>query len=407
MFRAIFNSYREAFGGLPRPLWLLSGVTLVNRAGTMVVPFISLYLAQDRGISTTVVGRILALYGIGAMIGAYLGGWLSDRIGALRTQKLSLVGSGFAFLVLGMQESMLGISIAAFVASVISEAYRPAAMSSMAQIAPRELQARAFALLRLAVNVGQALGPAAAGFLALRSYMWLFVGDAATCWLAALIVVVGFRGSDAHGASPAAERAEVRRSPWRDVPFVLLMLIVVSLAAAFFQIFSTVPLYFSEGYGFREDVIGTLFALNALLIVLFEMVLIHRTEKYDRLSLIGLGSFLTCAGLALMPLGSGVLFVALTVTVWTFGEMLTMPLMSAAVAERAPANSRGRYMGFFTMSFALAFVFAPALGTWVYATISPAALWYGIGVLGVLLWVASLALRGPYRAIRRDSRPPA
>ena len=98
-----------------------------------------------------------------------------------------------------------------------------------------------------------------------------------------------------------------------------------------------------------------------------------------------------------MPLGSGFVFAAMTVTVWTFGEMLTMPLMSAAVAERAPADSRGRYMGLFTMSFALAFVFAPALGTWVYATVSPAALWYGIGVLGVLLWIASLALRGPFQ----------
>ena len=399
MIRPLFTAYRAAFSGLNRDIWLLSLAALVNRAGTMVLPFIALYLTRERHLSVSSAGRILALYGVGAILGAYAGGRLSDRIGTVRTQILSLLLGGAGFVWLGQVRSVEAIAAVTFVASVLSEAFRPAAMAATAQLAPEGRQPRAFALLRLAVNIGMAVGPAAGGIIAGYSYGWLFVVDGITCWLAAGMLAWSFRGRR------VIVEEEVRRSaasPLRDVPFLWLLLLSTGLACGFFQIVGTLPLYFRDHYRMTEATIGLLLAFNAVLIVLFEMVLVHWAESRDHLRLAGFGCFLTCAGFALMPLGETVAFAALTVTVWTFGEMLALPMLNTVVASRAPRGAQGRYMGGFAMSFSVAFMIAPAGGTWVYDHLSPESLWAGLGVLGAVLWLGAIAVR---RAFARHAAP--
>jgi predicted MFS family arabinose efflux permease len=394
MIRPIANAYRAAYSGLPRDVWLLALTLLVNRAGGMVLPFLSLYLTEARGLSVATAGRVLAAYGLGAIAGAWLGGWASDRVGATRTQQASLLASGAGYIGVGALSSPVAIACGLFCLSVVVEAYRPAAMADGAARAPAGLQARAFALMRLAVNIGVGIGPAVGGFLALHSYRWLFVADGATCWLAWIVLVLTLApvaGARERGVGPSG----VARPPWRDLPFLGLWSFCVVLATVFFQLWSTLPLYYREHYGFREDTIGLLLALNPLLIVLFEMVLVRRIERLSRMPVIGLGAFLVGAGLGLMPLGATLGFVALTIVVWTAGEMLALPMVNATVADRAAPGMLGRYMGLYVMAFAVAFVLAPACGTLVWQRFGPSALWYGTGVVGAALGLAALALRRP------------
>jgi len=255
------------------------------------------------------------------------------------------------------------------------------------------MQVRAFALLRLAANLGVGIGPAVGGWLALFDYAYLFYVDAATCWIAAALLTLTLKR-----LSPAQrERADASAggSPWSDGPFLCFLLLVVVMAMVFFQVMSTLPLYWRGAHGLRENGIGLLLALNALIIVLFEMVLSYWAEKRGRMFLFGLGGFLICLGFGLMPLGSGALYIALTVMVWSVGEMLALPLMNAVVADRAGTANRGRYMGMITMSFSVAFMLAPLAGTFVLERFGASALWYGIGLLGPPLWAGALALAKP------------
>jgi predicted MFS family arabinose efflux permease len=338
------------------------------------------------------------VYGLGAIAGSWLGGWLSDRIGATRTQQGSLIAGGFAFLWLSVLDGVYGITAAVLVLSILVEAFRPAVMADVSQRAPEEIRVRAFALLRLAANLGMGIGPAVGGYLALRSYRWLFVADAITCWLACLLLILML--DPVRGERPGKRSATKDTSPWSDGPFLLLMSLVVVMAAALFQVWITLPVYFRDGYGFREDTIGLLLALNPIIIVLFEMLLIRWAERLPRLQLVGPGCFLMCAGMALMPLGRSFGFAAFTIAIWTVGEMLALPLTSAVVADRATPESRGRYMGLYSMAFSIAFVFAPAGGTIIYDTLGPTWLWYGIGLVGFVLWGWALALIRPLRKPR-------
>jgi MFS family permease len=407
MVGSIIRAYRSAFSGLSREIWLLCAVLLVNRAGTMVLPFLSLFLIVERGLTVAQAGQLLALYGIGAVLGAYLGGVCSDRFGSVRTQHLSLILTGAAFLWFVTLERLVFVSLGMFVLAMVSEAFRPAAMAAVAERSPAHIQVRSFALLRLAANIGMAIGPAVGGLLAIHSYRWLFIADAATCWAASLALLAALGTPGVTAAATAARGDERPRSPLTDGPFLLLLLLVTSIAVVLFQIFSTLPIHFREVYGFRENGIGMLLGLNATLIIAFEMVLIHAIQQMKRLPLIGLGAFIFCAGLGLMPLGSSVPYVALTVVVWTIGEMLCMPLLNAVVAERARSGNHGRYMGAYTMSFSVALIVGPTFGTWIFQHFGPRALWFSVGALGLPLWAFALFLSRILPGRRRRVLPDA
>ena len=396
MVRAIKEAYRQAFSGLPRTVWLVALVSFINRTGTMVLPFMALYLTEERGFSVAAAGRAMGIYGLGSMAGAFAGGWLCDRLTPRRVMALSLLGQGAGFLVLGLLRTRPGILGMIFALSVVGEAFRPATAAALVRGSLPGEQGRAFALNRLAVNLGLTFGPAAGGFLATVSYFWLFVADGGTCVLAALFLLAAFRGEGSLPAQPAGEPGP-GRSPWRDPAFLALLSLLTLLGMVLFQIFSAYPLALHARYGFSEARIGLVLAINTLVISLFEMVLVHRLRDLDPLRVAGVGSLLFCAGFAMLPLGSSFAFVAATVLVWTVGEMLSLPFISGWIGSRASGENLGGYMGLFTLSFSAALVLGPPAGAWIYQRLGMNILWYGCGLVGVLLWAGFLALSSALR----------
>jgi predicted MFS family arabinose efflux permease len=392
VIRSILRLYRDAFAGLGRDVWLVSIVLLVNRAGTMVLPFITLYLTEQRGLTVALAGRLLSLYGLGAVAGAYIGGWMCDRVGSVRAQQISLIATGVGYLGFIWLRDLTAISVALFLLALVAESFRPSAMAAIGVRAAPEAQGRADALARLAANVGMSIGPAIGGFLATRTYGLLFVVDACTCWMAAIVLFLLPKVLPSSAAAESTSTAAASRSPWRDGPFLLLMLLVVGMATVIFQIFGTLPLYFRRAYGLSTATIGLLLALNSGLLVLFEMIMVHRIERYRRMTMIGLGAFLLCLGFGMMPFGTSIPFAAVTIAVWTFGEMFSLPMMNAVVASRASAEQRGRYMGVYTMAFAVAFVISPAAGTYIFDRFGGDYVWYSIAALAPLMFIAARAL---------------
>jgi predicted MFS family arabinose efflux permease len=396
MIKGIAQLYRRAYSGLPREAWFLFAVNLVNSSGAMVIFFLSLYLTRRLGFTAARAGQALSLYGLGSLVGAYVGGWLSDRIGSTSVQKISLILSGGFLIALGQVRSAAGLLPLLFAYSVAAGALYPANAASMARICAPDLQVKGFALNRLANNLGVTIGPAVGGLLALRDYRLLFWADGLTCLAAAALFMIIWRKPEAQ--LQAAEKKKeppsgAPRSPWRDGPFLALTLIVIAWIAVFSQLFATFPLYMRGIYNLAEDQIGRLLAVNTILIVVLEMALMERIRAYPRTRMINLSFLLFGLGFGIMPLGRGFLYAAFTVAVWTFGEMLSMPLLTALVAGRAAAETRGRYMGMFSFAFSLAFIVGPAAGSAVYGGLGGDALWFGCAGVTVLLAVVFSFLR--------------
>jgi Na+/melibiose symporter-like transporter len=241
--------------------------------------------------------------------------------------------------------------------------------------------------------------------LAGYSYRWLFVADGLTCWGAALFLHFAFRGrepaprqdptgTEGEPSSTPVPPTEGSRSVWRDRPYLAFLVVSFFLYGVFFQFLGTLPLYLKEAYLLEEQRIGLLLSLNAVLIVLLEMGLVHSLEARNPTRVFGLGCFLTCTGFALTGQGSTVAFAALTIAIWTVGEMISLPFGYSVSAGRADRNrgKSGDYLGLHASAGACAMLVAPPAGLWIYAHLGPEVLWYGIGALGPLLWLACLGL---------------
>jgi len=386
--KTLWNAYLDAFRGLPKEVWFLSAVLFINRCGTMVLTFLTLYLTQELGWTLTLAGQVLSVYGAGHLAGAWIGGWLCDRVGALRIQFSSLLFSGLGMFALESMRSTSGVMVATFLIATAAESFRPANGAALAAFSPPHLRTRAVALNRMALNLGFSVGPAIGGWLAMRNYSLLFWVDGVTCILAAFLLKALF-----HNPRPTVEEDEsaddmsVPLHPLKDRMFLGFLLLVVLFTLCFFQGWSTYPVYMKEVYGFAEAQFGLLMTLNALLILAFEMILTHRAEAFRPLAVVGFGTFLSGLGLAVLPLGTGWTLAIVSVIIWTVGEMLVAPAAGGWVANRARVTHRGKYMGLYTMAWGLGFIIAPTGGAWLYQHLGPTTLWIVTGGVGALAWL--------------------
>jgi len=404
LVRRIFQLYREAYAGLPREVWLVALAGLVTRAGTMVLPFLALYLREHLGLAPLHVGFLVGLYGVGSMAGSVVGGWLSDRMDPNRVQQLALTAGGLGLLVLPHIDGFWPMAGSILAIATVAEAFRPALMVAVAHYSRPSVRTRSFALIRLAVNLGMAIGPAVGGVLASVNYHWLFVGDALTCWAAAVLLAVTLGSVPASASAPTGGAG--RRSAFSDRHYLAFLGLIMILGMVFLQAWSTLPLAFKQDFGLSERAIGGLLALNALLIVLFEMAIMRVVESYDHGRIVGLGALLVCGGMAILGLGASPVIATLSVVTWTFGEMLCLPMTNAIAADRAGGAATGSYMGALTLAFSVSFVGAPVAGTAIYDNFGPHTLWLAIGLLGPLLWLAFAALAPRLRHSEREGDAP-
>ena len=387
MIKNLANTYRKAYSGLPREVWLLAFALFINRCGSMVLAFLTLFLHEQLGMAEGDAAQMFAIYGLGSLVGTYLGGRLTNVVGAVRLVVILLLLSVPVFLVIPFIQTVAGVSVAIFVLAVFSEGVRPANNTAIAQYSSPEQQTRSFALQRMALNLGVSFGPAVGGFLAEIEFAWLFVADGLTTLACALMLAwaFGLHRRFQSRTSPSTKQSpeELARSPLKDTRFLAFALLVLITSLVFFQFHATYPLYLTDHYQLEKHDIGLLFSVNTVLIVFLEMILVDYGRRWNLLRAIGWGSALSCIGFGILPFGQSTAFCVFSMVVLTMGEMLSMPLASGWVAIRSMGRNRGMYMAWYAMTYSLALIIAPLIGGWCYE-VDPDLIWYislGAGVV--------------------------
>ena len=383
--QAFFARYRAAYSGLPRDVWVMAIVLFVNRAGTMVLPFLTLYLTSKIQLTEALAARMVSVYGLGAVAGSYLGGRWAHRYGAVRVQTVCLLLSGPACLLIPLGSTWPPIALSLFTWSLFSSAVRPANAATIAKLTTPENRMRAFALQRLAANFGFSFGPTFGGLLATWKYGALFVVDGATSLAAFAALAYCFRFQRLADPEDDGSVPEPR-SPLGDRQYVLFMLLVLAGSCVFFQFGSTYPLYLRDRYGMQEFQVGLMFGVNTMMVVAFEMLLVDAVKGLPLIRTVGWGTFLSCLGFGMLPWGSSAGFAVLAMVVMTIGEMLSASLSAAYASNRAPRGSEARYLGAYTLVLSLAWMIGPTIGGALYQR-SPDLIWH----LGTVVGIAALA----------------
>ncbi len=400
MIKKITDQYKSAYTGLPREVWYLTLVVLINRTGSIVLFFMALYLTKVLSFSLAAAGQMISIYGIGAMIGTYFGGILSDKIGTKKIQFFSLLLTGIGYFILSTAESAFQIGFLLLLIAIVAEAFRPANAAAIAHVCPPLIRPRGFALQRLAINLGVTIGPALGGLLAGIGYKYIFILNGITSLSAAITFWFVFRSFEIDKKTSAEEKPLAAASPYKDKIFLTVQLFFLFLGLVFIQVMNTWPVFLNTVYNLPEYQIGSLLTVNAMIVVVFELPVIHRLEAYNHLRIISIGTLLLFWGFGLLPFGSDYLYAVFTVIVWSIGEILVFPLIFSFVSNRAPKESYGKYMGITTFTFSLTYVFGPAFGTFVYDNFSPATLWISLGILGILV---SIGFQYLNRILRKEN----
>jgi MFS family permease len=388
-FPLMRNPWR-GLGGLPREIWILFIANLVNRAGMMVLPMLLIYLTHELAFTAARAGFVFSVYGITAIIVGPLAGRLADRVGPLPLMRASLVLSGVAILFYPLARTYPAVLAITCTWAAVSELFRPASLSAITGVVPPEQRKAAFAVHRLAINLGMSIGPALGGFLAAISFRYMFVVDGVTSIIAGIILASAAWNPYSSGALESFEPAAAKNTSRRVLSptFLLFLTGVVLTGIVFFQHEGAMPLFIIQNLRLTPAFYGFLFTINTLMIVAMEVPLNMATSHWANRSTMIIAAMLFAVGFGALGLVTTALGVVITVVIWTFGEMLLFPSMSAHMGDIAPAERRGAYMGAYSMALSTAFAIGPWLGTAIFSRYGSFTVWatmFFIGALSALL----------------------
>jgi predicted MFS family arabinose efflux permease len=359
----------------------------------MVIPFLSLYLTKNLNFSLPDVGWIMSFFGLGSVIGTWLGGKLTDKIGYYKVMFVSLILTGVLFVLLQYITTFEGFCAGIFLVMLVADSFRPAMFVALSAYSKPENKTRSVTLIRLAINLGFSAGPAVGGLIiAGIGYQGLFWVDGVTCTLAAVLLLQVLHPRKAKIQDEV--KVENPVSVYSDKAFWVFFIAMFIFGFVFLQYFSTMPLYYKDAHFLSELEIGFLMGFNGFFIFLFEMPLIKWLEgsKNSKTKLIAIGLFLVAMSFVILNLTAWVGILIIGMLLMTVGEMIAFPFSNAFAVERAKKGNQGEYMAFCAITFSLAHIFSHNAGmqmvnkygfefTWNIITI------FALIGVGILFWL--------------------
>jgi len=388
--------YKDSFEGLSREIWWLAFITFINRAGTMVIPFLSIYLKDDLNLSFNQISWIMASFGAGSSLGSIIGGKLTDKIGYYKVMFWSLLLTGFMFIGLQFITTFWGFMGGVFITMVVADTFRPALFVSLNAYSKPENQTRSLTLLRLAINLGFTFGPAMGGLIITTlSYKGLFWIDGITCILAIILFRFLLENKPFDRKDAKEESEDHRTSIFKDKAYMIFLAIVFLMAFVFWQLIVTMPLYYKDIHGLNAFQIGLLMSLNGGLIFLTEMPLIHKLERSSINKIKVIAFSLGLFGLSFLVLNFtgwiGILIIGMIII--TVAEMLAFPFTNKFAMTRAIKGKEGLYMAAYTTAFGIATIFSAKFGLEVVDKFGYDVNWYIMAALSVVAVVLSFILK--------------
>lgn len=392
--KRLLQLYIDAYRGLSKESWMLAIVMLLNRAGSMVLPFLGVYMVDHLKFSLAESGFVLSFFGLGAVVGSFIGGYVTDKLGEFSVQRFSLFASVVMFCLLPYFKTVPSLAAMIFVQSIISEVFRPANSVAITKYAKPENITRAFSLNRMAVNLGFSIGPALGGILAAVSYNFLFYTNAVAALVAGISYVYFFRRRHLIAKYKRQKERKIvvetpvvkEPSPYRNTNFFVFCILCSLFSICFFQLLNTLPLFYKEAVKLDQKMIGLLLGFSGLVVVLLEMLLVNIAErKLTITQTMIIGCVLCGLSYGMLGFSHDIAALFLSITLLSCGEILVLPFMATITAMSAGDRNKGSYMGMNGIAVAIAFIISPLLGSSTATDFGFDKLWIGSGIILMLV----------------------
>lgn len=377
------KKYFDNFKGLPKEVWILTLITFINRAGTMVVPFLSKYMKDNLDFSYSQIGWVMVFFGVGSIFGTWLSGKLSDKIGFYKVMVFSLFVSGLIFIFLQFANTFESLCAGVFILTSVADMYRPAMLVCLKTFTQKEDRARAYSLTRAAINLGFLFGPILGGLIIMKmGYEYIFYLDGATCIFAVIVFMMFVGGPKFVIESVKSDKPTEKISVIKDKPFMLHLVICLISGLLFFQIFTTLPLYHKDMFNMTEFDSGLLLSLNGLIILLFEVPIVNyiNKNKIKNHVVIFLGILFMSSSFLFLLIDNKLALIPMMLFM-TAGVMLTFPFANEFAMDRAHVQE-GKYMAAFSMSYSFAHILSAKTGMEIIQYSGYGTNWIFMAILG-------------------------
>ena len=393
---SIRSRFAQLTAGLPPTYWFLWLGVLVNRLGSFVIPFLTLYLTSQRGISVSQAALTVSLFGAGSFAAQLTGGELADRLGRRPVLLMSLFVTPVVMIALGFARTIFLIALCTLILGFFTDLFRPALGAAVADLVQPSARTRAFGYQNWAVNLGFALATILAGFMARYNYLLLFFGDALTTFVFGLIVLARIPETRPVQAAHVAHVTfrERARQVSRESILLLFSILALFVGMIYMQGYVTLPVDM-EAKGLTSVDFGLAIAVNGILIVLLSIQVSNAAGNWHRFGAMAVAMILLGAGFGLNIFAYHLPFYMLSVAVWTLGEIIASSVAPALIADLSPIELRGLFQGIFGSAWGLAFFVGPLAGGWVYENFGGSTLWMGCLILGIALAACYLAMSAP------------
>ncbi|MBD3195127.1 MAG: MFS transporter [Candidatus Lokiarchaeota archaeon] len=392
---------KKSFGNYPNPFKILILSTFIDRlGGFLLYPFFALYITAKFNVGMTEVGFLFSIFSFGNILGGIIGGALSDKYGRRMILLIGLISSGLGSIFMGIVDDLVLFFFIASFLGIFGNLGAPARQAMVVDLLPEEKQAGGFGILRVSVNLSATIGPILGGLLANQSYMFLFISDAASSLITALIVFLVIPETKPKSLDHQIDDSVIKtikgyKEVFKDYIFMLFLLVSIIMVLVYLQLNSTLSVFLRDEHGFSEQNFGFLLATNAAMVVILQIPIAKWISKYKPMIMMAIGTLFYMIGFGMYGFIAEVYLFFIAMIILTIGEIIVSPISQAAVGHLSPIDKRGRYMAMFGFSWAIPSTFGVILAGLVMDNIGPNWVWYFAGILSLISIIGFLLLHKP------------
>jgi len=391
---------RSIYGEFPGQFWTLTGATFVDQlGGALLFPFFALYVTDHFGVGMTEVGILFFIFASTSVVGSLVSGALTDKLGRRWMLMFGLVFSALSSLTMAFIDDLALFYVLAGIVGLLSNAGGPAAQAMVADLLPEEKVAEGYGMQRVSANLAVAIGPAIGGLLATQSFLWLFIIDAATSLITAVIVYFLIpetkpEASEDHPEQSITQSFGGYKRVFQDRIFISFLIVSMLTVLVYTQMNTTLSVYLRDVHGVSLKQFGMLLSMNAAMVVIFQFWITRRISKRSPMMMMAVGTLLYGIGFVMYGVFGALIFFIIAMIIITIGEMITVPVAQALVVRFSPEDMRGRYMAVYGFSWTIPFAIGPLMAGLVIDNLDPRLVWYAAGVISVIAVLGFLWLNG-------------
>lgn len=396
MFMKIKNMYNE----YPNAFKVLTLATFIDMLGSFLLyPFYALYITGRFGVGMIEVGYLFSIFAVGNVLGGVIGGALADKYGRREVILIGLIVSGIGNIFMGLINNLSIFFLLAAFLGLAGALGGPARQAMVADLLPKEKHAEAFGIIRVSFNLSAVIGPLLGGLLATQSYMLLFIADAVSSIITAIIVYVVIPETKPQLQDNKSEESVMKtiigyKEVIKDWKFMLFLAVSAITVLVYMQMNSTLSVFLRDVHGFPEQGFGFLLSMNAGMVVLFQFWTTKKVSKYHPMKMMAFGTIFLMIGFGMYGFISESYLYFIAMGIITVGEMIVYPIGQSATASFAPEDKRGRYMAIYAFQWTIPNLFGVLAAGLIWEYIGPNWVWYLAGILSLVSAIGFWLLHG-------------